>query len=54
MWQAGEEVFGGGYVNLEFLKISAPIVFNQRPLDLKASALPLRQAGTCMSKVGTM
>ena len=62
MWQAGEEVIwitsSGGYVNFEFLKITAPIVFKQRfepgPLDLKDSALPLRQDGTCMSKVGTM
>ena len=41
MWQAGEEVIQitspylnnpprEGYVNLEFLKITAPIVFNQR------------------------
>ena len=34
MWQAGEEVYSytssGGYVNLEFLKITAPKVFNQR------------------------
>ena len=45
-------------MNFEFLKITATIVFNQRfepgTLDLKASALPLHQAGTCMSKVGTM
>ena len=33
----------GGYVNFEFLN-----------LDLNASALPLHQAGTCISKVGTM
>ena len=43
---------------LEFLKITAPIVFNQRfepgPLDLNTSALPLHQAGTCMSQVETM
>ena len=34
MWQAGEEVIqiisSGGYVNLNFLKITAHIVFNQR------------------------
>ena len=34
MQQAGEEVIqitsSGGYVNFEFLKITAPIVFNQR------------------------
>ena len=45
-------------MNFEFLKITAPIIFNQRfepgNLDLKASALPLLQAGTCMLKVGTM
>ena len=43
---------------LEFLKITAPIVstrdLNRGPLDLKASALPLCQAGTCMSEVETM
>ena len=45
-------------MNFEFLKITASIGFNQRfepgTLDLKANALPLRQAGTCMLKVGTM
>ena len=45
-------------MNFEFLKITAPAVFtrdlNHGPLDLKASALPLCQAGTCMSKVGTI
>ena len=53
MWQAGKEVIqitsseviwitsSGGYLNFEFL-------------DLKANALPLHQAWTCMSKVGTM
>ena len=34
MWQPGKEVIwissSGGYVNLEILKITAPIVFNQR------------------------
>ena len=33
MWQPGEVIWitsSGGYVNLEFLKITAPIVFNQR------------------------
>ena len=46
-------------MDFEFLKITAPRVFSTRdlnrgPFDMKASALPLRQAGTCMSKVGTM
>ena len=45
-------------MNFEFLKITAPAVFtrglNHGPLGLKASALSLCQAGTCMSKVGTM
>ena len=34
MWQSGEEVIqitsSGGYVNFDFLKITAPLVFNQR------------------------
>ena len=38
-------------MNFEFLKITAPSVFTR---DLKASALPLYQAGTCMSKMGIM
>ena len=45
-------------MNFEFLKITAPTVFsrdmNHEPLDAKASALSLCQAGTCMSKVGAM
>ena len=47
-------------MNLEFLKITTPILvlsirdLNRGPFDLKASALSLCQAGTCMSKLGTM
>ena len=45
-------------MNFEFLKITAPIVFNQRfepgNLGSESKCSSLCQVGTCMLKVGTM
>ena len=41
-------------MNFEFLKITAPIVFNQRFEPGNLGSESKCQAGTCMLKLGTM